>query len=174
MSRLRSITLTVYLHVGLSTWESQVLELLASSQLEQFHISTAGGHVGPALSDTFCASLVATHGVRLTRFSVQRMQMSLQAIELICRSCSELQQLFVVVEQRSLVSPIVSRSNTMQALTDLSGGIRALFISGTESACRSYQPPIESCLLGVPGSSSPRETIINRQTMWPTTDAIWL
>lgn len=118
LSRLHSITLTLYVGVDLTAWESQVLALLSLSPLEQFHISTAGGHVGPSLSDAFCANLLATHGARLTRFSVQRMRMSLQAIELVCRSCPELQQLFVVVEQRSLVRYVCYGSCTLIVGTD--------------------------------------------------------
>ncbi|CCM00826.1 uncharacterized protein FIBRA_02868 [Fibroporia radiculosa] len=103
LSHLGSITLTVNVQSS-PTWEKDVLALLASAPLERFHISTVGGHVGPALSESFCTSIVNAHGHRLRRFSVHRIRMSMLSIDDICRRCVELEQLFIVVEQNSLDS----------------------------------------------------------------------
>ncbi|TFY69372.1 hypothetical protein EVJ58_g448 [Rhodofomes roseus] len=48
LARLRSITLTID---GSPTWKKDVLSLLHPAPLEQFHISTIGGNVGPTLED---------------------------------------------------------------------------------------------------------------------------
>ena len=105
LSRLRSITLTVDEHTSLAQWQQHVLDLLSNAPLQRFHISTVGGHVGHRLSDDFCKAIVSAHGHRLTRFSVHRMRMSIDAIADICRRCTALQQLFIVVEQNDLVRP---------------------------------------------------------------------
>lgn len=104
LSRLRSITLTVDEHTSLADWQRDVLGLLANAPLQQFHISTIGGHVNHRLSDEFCKAVVSAHGERLTRFSVHRMRMGIGAIGDICARCPVLQQLFIVVEQNDLVS----------------------------------------------------------------------
>ncbi|OJT06821.1 hypothetical protein TRAPUB_2338 [Trametes pubescens] len=102
LSRLRSITLTVDEHTSLADWQRDVLNLLANAPLQQFHISTIGGHVNHRLSDEFCKAVVSAHGERLTRFSVHRMRMGIDAIADICARCPALQQLFIVVEQDDL------------------------------------------------------------------------
>ncbi|KAI0366515.1 hypothetical protein BV20DRAFT_640211 [Pilatotrama ljubarskyi] len=104
LSRLRSITLTVDEHTSLNEWQQHVLSLLSNAPLQQFHISTIGGHVNHRLSDDFCRAIVTAHGSRLTRFSVHRMRMSIVTIADICARCTALQQLFIVVEQKDLVS----------------------------------------------------------------------
>lgn len=104
LSRLRSITLTVDEHTSLADWQRDVLGLLANVPLQQFHISTIGGHVNHRLSDEFCKAVVSAHGQRLTRFSVHRMRMGIGAIADICARCPVLQQLFIVVEQNDMVS----------------------------------------------------------------------
>lgn len=108
LSRLRSITLTVDDHTSLAEWQQHVLNLLSSAPLQQFHISTIGGHVGHRLSNDFCSAIVSAHGSRLTRFSVHRMRMSINAIADICRRCIVLQQLFIVVDQNDMVWSSVS------------------------------------------------------------------
>ncbi|KAL1948356.1 hypothetical protein VTO73DRAFT_12431 [Trametes versicolor] len=102
LSRLRSITLTVDEHTSLADWQRDVLSLLANVPLQQFHISTIGGHVNHRLSDEFCKAVVSAHGQRLTRFSVHRMRMGIGAIADICTRCPVLQQLFIVVEQNDM------------------------------------------------------------------------
>ena len=110
LSRLRSITLTVDEHTALADWQRDVLALLAPAPLQQFHISTVGGHVDHRLGDDFCSAIVSAHGTRLTRFSVHRMRMSIAAIEDSCARCVALEQLFIVVEQNDLVGVFLRRA----------------------------------------------------------------
>lgn len=100
LAHLRSITLTVD---SSPTWCGDVLALLQPAQLEQFHVSTIGGDVGPALNEEFCRAIVDRHGASLRRFSVHRLRMSLARVDYICKKCERLEQLFAVVEQGSLV-----------------------------------------------------------------------
>ncbi|KAI0634610.1 hypothetical protein C8Q77DRAFT_1217663 [Trametes polyzona] len=118
LARLRSITLTVDEHTSLVEWQKHVLGLLSSAPLQQFHISTVGGHVNHRLSDEFCAAIVSAHGGRLTRFSVHRMRMSIGAIADICARCSVLQQLFIVVEQNDLdaLGPCLAQARCLRAV----------------------------------------------------------
>ncbi|OBZ76446.1 hypothetical protein A0H81_03102 [Grifola frondosa] len=118
LSRLRSITLTVDEHTSIIAWQTNVLTLLSQSPLEQFHISTVGGHVGYRLSDQFCADIVDAHGARLRRFSVHRMRMSLEAIDDICCRCVSLEQLFIVVDQDDMngLGPCLARARRLRAV----------------------------------------------------------
>ena len=100
LAHLRSITLTVD---SSPTWCRDVLALLQPAQLEQFHISTIGGDVGPALNEEFCRAIVDRHRASLRRFSVHRLRMSLESVDYVCKKCERLEQLFAVVEQGSLV-----------------------------------------------------------------------
>ncbi|KAI0719750.1 hypothetical protein C8T65DRAFT_33830 [Cerioporus squamosus] len=118
LSRLRSVTLTVYEHTSLAEWQQHVLDLLSNAPLQQFHISTVGGHVSHRLSDDFCKAIVNAHGGRLTRFSVHRMRMSIDSIADICRRCTVLQQLFMVVEQSDLdtLGPCLAQAPVLRAV----------------------------------------------------------
>ncbi|KAI0357708.1 hypothetical protein OH77DRAFT_1494614 [Trametes cingulata] len=118
LSRLRSITLTVDEHTSLAEWQKHVLNLLANAPLRQFHISTVGGHVNHRLSDDFCSAIVSAHRSRLTRFSVHRMRMSIDAIADICARCTVLEQLFIVVEQNDLdaLGPCLARAPRLRAV----------------------------------------------------------
>lgn len=84
-------------------WTTQVLELLSTSPLEEFHISSNGGEVGLDISTEFCSAIVSSHGLNLRRFSVHRLRMNLAAVRDICRRCPNLEQLFVTMEQDDLV-----------------------------------------------------------------------
>ncbi|KAH9903262.1 hypothetical protein C8Q73DRAFT_742398 [Cubamyces lactineus] len=118
LSRLRSITLTVDEHTSLSEWQQHVLSLLSQAPLQQFHISTVGGHVDHRLSDEFCKAIVSAHRNRLTRFSVHRMRMSIDAIADICARCTVLQQLFVVAEPNDLdaLGPCLAQATNLRAV----------------------------------------------------------
>ncbi|KAH9931561.1 uncharacterized protein B0H18DRAFT_989967 [Fomitopsis serialis] len=115
LARLRSITLTVD---GSPTWKTDVLSLLHPAPLEQFHISTIGGDVGPAFGEEFCNAIVDRHGRRLRRFSVHRLRMNLASVNYICRGCEQLEQLFVVIEQGSLgkLGPILAQARGLRAV----------------------------------------------------------
>ncbi|KAI8989017.1 hypothetical protein BD414DRAFT_485715 [Trametes punicea] len=118
LSRLRSITLTVDEQTSLSEWQEHVLSLLANAPLQHFHISTVGGHVNHRLSDDFCKAIVSAHGSRLTRFSVHRMRMSIDAIADICARCTVLEQLFIVLEQKDLdaLGPCLAQAPNLRAI----------------------------------------------------------
>ncbi|KAI9060041.1 hypothetical protein FKP32DRAFT_1613869 [Trametes sanguinea] len=118
LSRLRSISLTVDEHTSLAQWQQHVINLLANAPLQQFHLSTIGGHVNHRLSDDFCQAIVNAHGSRLTRFSVHRMRMSVDAIAYICAHCTALQQLFIVVAQQDLdaLGPCLARAPNLRAI----------------------------------------------------------
>ncbi|KAH9924988.1 uncharacterized protein BXZ73DRAFT_91166 [Epithele typhae] len=118
LSRLRSITLTVDEHTALDEWQKSVLALLSHAPLQQFHISTVGGHVNHRLDDAFCAAVVSAHGSRITRFSVHRMRMTIDAIMDICRRCVVLEQLFIVVEQDDLdaLGPCLAQAPKLRAV----------------------------------------------------------
>ena len=106
LRNLRSITISQY--ADLPSWGSHFLDMLSLSPLEFFHISSAGGDIGRALSEEFVDKLLSTHGHRLRRFSVQRMHISMAAIHDICQRCPNLEELFVVVELEEVVSDSVS------------------------------------------------------------------
>jgi hypothetical protein len=54
--------------------------------------------------DDLVASFVSTHGLRLKRFSLHRLPVSLKALDYVCVGFPNLEQLFIVVEQEDLVS----------------------------------------------------------------------
>jgi hypothetical protein len=101
---LTSITLTTPQDVEgqLDAWLVDVRELLRSSPLVHIHIYASDdthGHI----PDWFVGAVVEDHRTRLTRFSVHRVGLSLNAIALLCRQCVYLEQLFVVLESSELV-----------------------------------------------------------------------
>ncbi|GLB39724.1 hypothetical protein LshimejAT787_0702340 [Lyophyllum shimeji] len=104
LSKLTSITLTVHPQLPLDVWMNDVLTLLSAAPLRNFHIYSTGAFYESPSTEPFWSQLVATHGPRLLRFSVHRMLISLKSIEDICRRCTNLQQLFIVVEPESLQS----------------------------------------------------------------------
>ncbi len=139
LSRLRSITLTVDEHTSLADWQRDILNLLANAPLQQFHISTIGGHVNHRLSDEFCKAVVSAHGERLTRFSVHRMRMGIDAIADICARCPALQQLFIVVEQDDLVSRGFACGSMGATYRERPGRAWLLSSSGTQAESSPHQ-----------------------------------
>lgn len=103
LSQLKSITLTVDGHLPLETWAQHILVLLSSSPLQNFHIYSTGMFYEFLPTDEFWAPFLAEHATRLLKFSVHRMLVGMQAISEICRRCTALEQLFIVVEPESLV-----------------------------------------------------------------------
>lgn len=108
--RLRAITLTVHIHMPLDKWTRDVGDLLSSAPLEAFSIYSTNTAIWTPIPDEFWKNIAATHGQRLKRFSIHRMQISLAALEVICSQCPLLEQLFIVVEQRELVSTLAYRN----------------------------------------------------------------
>ena len=103
LRRLHSITLTVDQQFPIKEWITGVIDLISTSPLELFQIYSTGAFFESPMTDNLCSQLVLAHGKRLTRFSVHRMLISLAAIKTICMQCTNLEQLFVVVEPGSLV-----------------------------------------------------------------------
>ena len=106
LRRLRSITLTVHQQLPVKEWMASVIDLLSTSPLELFQIYSTGAFFESPITDNFWSQLIVTHGKQLTRFSVHRMLISLEAIKAICVQCTNLEQLFIVVESSSLVSSL--------------------------------------------------------------------
>ncbi|KAF4613324.1 hypothetical protein D9613_010978 [Agrocybe pediades] len=100
--RLRSITLTVNQQIPMKEWVTGVVELLSTSPLELFQIYSSGAFFESPVTDDLWNQLILNHGQRITRFSVHRMLISLEAIDNICSQCTNLEQLFIVVEPNSL------------------------------------------------------------------------
>lgn len=105
LHRLRSITLTINQQTPLQTWMADVQQFLAFSPLEVFQIYSTGAFFESPMTYGFWREIINTHGTRLTRFSVHRMLVGLESIQDICRRCLNLEQLFVVIEQGTLVIP---------------------------------------------------------------------
>lgn len=104
LRRLRSITLTVNQQTPLDTWIREVAELLPSTvPLKTFQMYSSGTFIESPATEILWSDLVTAHKERLVRFSIHRMLISLRAIEDICRRCTQLEELFVVIEQGSVV-----------------------------------------------------------------------
>lgn len=111
LRRLRSITLTVNHQTSLETWISEVIRLLPDSvPLQTFQIYSSGSFIESPGTERLWSNLVTAHKDGLVRFSIHRMLISLGAIEDICRRCTQLEELFVVVEQHSVVRTVRSLS----------------------------------------------------------------
>ncbi|KAG7451596.1 uncharacterized protein BT62DRAFT_942611 [Guyanagaster necrorhizus] len=121
LHQLRSITLTINRQIPLQTWMQDVLQLLAFSPLEVFQIYSTGAFFESPMTYDFWREIVNAHGTRLTRFSVHRMLVGLEPIEDICRRCPNLEQLFIVIEQGSLV--------TLQSFLPMVPKLQALHIN---------------------------------------------
>ncbi|KAK7047461.1 hypothetical protein VNI00_006692 [Paramarasmius palmivorus] len=119
LSRLRSITLTVHQQVSLETWMRDVTDLLSSDvPLEMFQVYSTGAFFESPMTKQFWSDIVTAHQDRLIRFSVHRMLISLESIEDICKRCTKLEQLFVVVEPNSLarLSDCLSHANNLRTV----------------------------------------------------------
>ncbi|KAF8065030.1 hypothetical protein FPV67DRAFT_166766 [Lyophyllum atratum] len=118
LAKLTSITLTVHPQLPLETWMNDVLNLLSTSPLQNFHIYSPGAFYESPSTEAFWSQLVATHGHSLLRFSVHRMLISLRSIEDICRRCTALEQLFVVVEPEFLqrLGPCLAPAKSLRSI----------------------------------------------------------
>lgn len=112
--RLRSITLTIDFHAPVGDWTRDICSLLEAAPLEVFQLYATGASDDVSIPDYFWRSVTATHGPRLKCFSVLRMQMSPTALGIICLQCIQLERLFVLVDQRDLVSTTIH--STMKLL----------------------------------------------------------
>jgi len=121
--RLRSITLTVNHQTPLDIWVNEVAALLPETvPLETFQIYSSGAFLeSQPGTERLWAELVSAHRHRLVRFSVHRILLSIKAIEHICRQCTRLEQLFIVIEQASV--------NDLSRCLSLASNLRTLHVN---------------------------------------------
>lgn len=118
----------------------EVCSLLSTAPLEVFQIYSTGPFVESLATDDFWRNMAAIHCARLTRFSVHRMLISLDAIDNLCQTCTALEQLFVVVEQHSLV--IYYQSDLLpRNLNSMTGSTFDMLIKRETIACCSHKLP---------------------------------
>lgn len=103
LSLLRSITLTVHQQLPMTEWINDVLNLISASPLERFQIYSIGASFEALITEDLWSNLVLAHASRLVRISVHRMLISVEAIANICSQCTNLEELFVVMESSTLV-----------------------------------------------------------------------
>jgi hypothetical protein len=106
--RLRSITLTINEQNAsvVRNWLHRVDALLSRSPIELFQIYSTLAYFDArsmVAMNEFCSKIVTTHGQQLTRFSLHRMRIGMDAIIDICHRCVVLEQLFVVAHSKELV-----------------------------------------------------------------------
>jgi hypothetical protein len=101
--RLTSIALMVYINTPLQTWMSDVTELLSTAPLERFQVYATTMISQASVTDEFWKTIVTMHGSRLKRFSVHRIEISLDALRDICSRCTVLEELFILADRHDLV-----------------------------------------------------------------------
>ncbi|KAF9645469.1 hypothetical protein BDM02DRAFT_3181243 [Thelephora ganbajun] len=105
LNRLASLTITVNVLLWNSTWVKDIPSLVSSSPLEYFQLyGTTVIKDQEARLDDFVAALISVHGPHLRRFSLHRLPISLKALDDVCTGFTNLEQLFIVVEQEDLVN----------------------------------------------------------------------
>jgi len=92
--------------------------LLFNSPLEAFTMWTPGGQLqsNAHLPLQFVTDLTSTHGRRLKKFGMQRIVMDLDVIEVICRTCPNLEQLFIGLAKIDEVSSMITYNQHSQTL----------------------------------------------------------
>lgn len=162
LKRLRSITLTVHQQLSMKEWIAGVIDLLSMSPLELFQIYSTGAFFESPMTDNLWSQLILTHGKRLIRFSVHRMLISLEAIKAICMQCTNLEQLFVVVEPTSLVSSLYATKRSILIFCSATIGKMSLFCQETTNY--THKLPHRSLHGVIPRLTSDRG-IVDYQTM---------
>ena len=106
LNQLTSLTIAVNAPLWSAAWVKDIPSLVSSSPLEYFQLyGTTVIKDEEVQLDGFVTSLISIHGSRLKRFSLHRLPISLKALDDVCAGFTNLEQLFVVVEQGDLVSP---------------------------------------------------------------------
>ncbi|KAG9031474.1 hypothetical protein FRB95_002720 [Tulasnella sp. JGI-2019a] len=101
LRHLSTLSITQPSHVSPTDFFPALTSILSMCPLEYFQIWTPGGELGrkgSVLTYDFVQSLVQTHGSRLKKFAVQRMETSLEIVNLVCRGCPALEQLYIVLK----------------------------------------------------------------------------
>ena len=78
--------------------------LVSSSPLEDLQLFNTIVMDDVNRLDDFVTAIISTHGSRLKRFSLHRLPISLKALDDVCAGFTNLEQLFILVEQEDLVS----------------------------------------------------------------------
>lgn len=117
--------MTINVTLWNSTWEKDILSLVSSSPLEylQLYGATVINDKTTKVDD-FVTNLTTIHGSRLKRFSLHRLPISLKALDDVCTGFTNLQQLFIAIEQRDLVSPLPSRGSVTMYINEFQEFIR--------------------------------------------------
>ena len=123
LKRLTSLTITISIHLLKSEWAKDIPSLVSSSPLEYLQLyGTIMTKDKEAQADDFVTTLASVHGSRLKRLSLHRLPISLSALRNACVGFTNLEQLFIVVEQRDLVSPwAVSLRSALTSFRSSSG-----------------------------------------------------
>jgi hypothetical protein len=79
------------------------LSVLEESPLEIFQVYVPDSASQGMLADQFCLRIVDQHRDHLVRFSLNRLRLSLDAIDYICRNCTKLEQLVFVTNHADMV-----------------------------------------------------------------------
>src|SRR6266852_95477 len=104
LSSLRSFTFsTIYSTQLTDAWITGTELLLKESPLEFFQSYMPDYDMDKTLADAFCVRVVDQHRDHLVRFSSHRRCISLGAVEHLCISCSNLEELFVAVDFTEMV-----------------------------------------------------------------------
>ena len=106
LGRLTSLTIGIGITCIRSAWRKNIPDLVSSSPLEYFKLYSTRlfREANRVQLDDFVATLIATHGQRLKQFSINRLPISRKALHDICTRFPNLEQLFVIVEPKDLVS----------------------------------------------------------------------
>lgn len=110
---LQKITLSIDAvhNANIPEWFGHVKDLLLPTPLEVFQVYSTFAHFEAAsltAMTEFCSALIATHGPRLTRFSVHRMHISSESIIEMCDGCPLLEELFIVAHPKELVYYLIA------------------------------------------------------------------
>jgi len=104
MISLKSLTLTLHAHLISDSWIKQMDDLLSLSPIELFQVYSVITTNDSPLANLLVSSMLSAHGHRLTKFSVHRIRLDLNTIREVCRRCPELNQLFITLSSRDIVS----------------------------------------------------------------------
>lgn len=107
MNRLTSLTISIDYALSKSSWKKDIPSLVSSSPLERFELYYYTAIIRDPKEiqlDDLVTTLISTHGPRLMRFSIHRLPISLKALYDVCTEFTNLEHLFVSVEEKDLVS----------------------------------------------------------------------
>ncbi|KAI0311408.1 hypothetical protein OF83DRAFT_1151190 [Amylostereum chailletii] len=118
LTSLESFTLTIRPDLLTDAWIDGASRLLSHSPLEAFQLYATDTTSKSYSADALCARIVAAHGPRLARFAFNRLRLTPAAITEVCVRCTELQQLFMLVDPSDLPSlgPVLARATALRTV----------------------------------------------------------